>query len=86
MFLQLSGVRPGREAEGGWRIQKTDPGKLAFVLLDHGGRAGWVTLDPVTVAGAEPMNVLASMGLRDFLDFLLKGRAESQLDVSWAAF
>lgn len=84
MFLKLSGERHGRGAERRWRIQKADPGKLASVLLDQGGRVGWVTLDPLTIAGAEPMNVLASMCCADFLDFLLENRSGGQLDASWA--
>lgn len=84
MFLKLSSGRHGGGAGGRWRIQKTDPGQLASVLLDRGGRVGWVTLDPLTVAGAEPMNVLASMWCADFLDFLLENRSGGQLDASWA--
>lgn len=86
MFLRLSGVDPGREAEGGWRIQKTDSGTLASALLHQDKREALVTLDPLTVTGAEPMNVLASIDYADFMGFLLRNEVCSQPDVSWAAF
>ena len=86
MFLRLSGVDPGREAEGGWRIQKTDSGTLASALLHQDKREALVTLDPLTVTGAEPMNVLASIDYADFMGFLLRNEVCNQPDVSWAAF